>query len=417
MSPRKRETFYGWRVVGAAFVLAVFGWGLGFYGPPVYLHAVREARGFSLPVASAAVTTHFLFGAIMVANLPTLYRRFGVGAITKLAALSLAVGVAGWAMAVEPWQLFAATLFSGAGWVAMSAAAVNAILSPWFVRKRPAALATAYNGASIGGVIFSPLWVAAISLLGFPLAAALIGVAMVIVVFVLAHVYFSKSPDAMGLAPDGDEPGGPPASVTSAKARPLPGALLIAGLPFHHARRRDGAWAVRAGRIVRAPLLPAGPGAWSPGRGAGDGRRDNAAIAGRTSVGWLMPAHADRRIVASLSYAVQIAGSLVLIAAAGDNVPLLILGVLLFGSGIGNATSLPPLIAQVEFVTEDVARVVPLVVAISQGSFAFAPLMFGLIREFAPQFGAVSASAAPALFLVAALIQALAIAAFLIGRR
>ena len=40
--------FYGWRIVGAAFVLAFFGWGLGFYGPPVYLHAVREARGFSL---------------------------------------------------------------------------------------------------------------------------------------------------------------------------------------------------------------------------------------------------------------------------------------------------------------------------------------------------------------------------------
>jgi hypothetical protein len=24
-------TFYGWRVVGAAFILATFGWGLGFY--------------------------------------------------------------------------------------------------------------------------------------------------------------------------------------------------------------------------------------------------------------------------------------------------------------------------------------------------------------------------------------------------
>ena len=382
MSPRKRETFYGWRVVGAAFVLAVFGWGLGFYGPPVYLHAVREARGFSLPIASAAVTTHFLFGAIMVANLPRLYRRFGVGAITKLAALSLAVGVAGWAMAVEPWQLFAATLFSGAGWVAMSAAAVNAILSPWFVRKRPAALATAYNGASIGGVIFSPLWVAAISLLGFPLAAALIGVAMVIVVFVLAHVYFSKSPDAMGLAPDGDEPGGPPASVTSAKARPLPGALLVRDFRFITlaAGMTLGLFA-QVGLFAHlfSLLVPA---LGAQGAGLAMGGATMAAIAGRTSVGWLMPANADRRIVASLSYAVQIVGSLVLIAAAGDNVPLLILGVILFGSGIGNATSLPPLIAQVEFVKEDVARVVPLIVAISQGSFAFAPLVFGLIREF-----------------------------------
>src|SRR5207249_3224913 len=66
--------FYGWRVVGGAFVLAVFGWGVGFYGPPVYLHAVREARFWSVPLVSAAVTLHFLIGAIVVANLPGLYR-------------------------------------------------------------------------------------------------------------------------------------------------------------------------------------------------------------------------------------------------------------------------------------------------------------------------------------------------------
>ena len=46
---RERRDFYGWRIVAAAFVLAVFGWGLGFYGPPVYLEAVRQARGW--PVA------------------------------------------------------------------------------------------------------------------------------------------------------------------------------------------------------------------------------------------------------------------------------------------------------------------------------------------------------------------------------
>jgi len=138
--------FYGWRVVAAAFVLAVFGWGLGFYGPPVYLHAVRETRGWSLTLVSTAVTVHFLFGALVVANLPRLYRRFGVPTVTKAGAISLAFGIFGWAVAHEPWQLFAATLLSGTGWVTMGAAAVNAIVSPWFVRTRPAALSSAYNG-------------------------------------------------------------------------------------------------------------------------------------------------------------------------------------------------------------------------------------------------------------------------------
>src|SRR6202171_3575636 len=114
-------SFLGWRVVAGTFVLAVFGWGVGFYGPPVYLHAVQDARGWPLGLVSTAVTVHFLFGAVVVANLPALYRQFGVPAITKAGALSLAVGVCGWATAAAPWQLFAATLLSGAGWVAMSA--------------------------------------------------------------------------------------------------------------------------------------------------------------------------------------------------------------------------------------------------------------------------------------------------------
>jgi hypothetical protein len=96
---------------------------------------------------------------------------------------------------------------------------------------------------------------------------------------------------------------------------------------------------------------------------------------------------------------------------------LLIIGVLLFGAGIGNATSLPPLIAQVEFVRDDVPRAVALIVAIGQGTYAFAPAAFGLIRELAPHATQSAPGAAPVLFAVAALIQGLAICMFLAGRR
>jgi hypothetical protein len=87
--------FYGWRVVGGAFVLAFLGWGLGFYGPPVYLQAVREARGFSLTIVSSAVTVHFLAGAVLAANIPALYRRFGLPLVTSFTAVALSAGVFG----------------------------------------------------------------------------------------------------------------------------------------------------------------------------------------------------------------------------------------------------------------------------------------------------------------------------------
>jgi hypothetical protein len=64
----KLPIFFGWRVVWAAFVVAVFGWGVSFYGPPVFLEAIRESAGWSVSLVSGAVTSHFLLGAFIVAN-------------------------------------------------------------------------------------------------------------------------------------------------------------------------------------------------------------------------------------------------------------------------------------------------------------------------------------------------------------
>jgi MFS family permease len=404
------STFYGWRVVGAAFVLAVFGWGLGFYGPPIYLHAIEEARGWPLALVSSAVTLHFLVGAVFTANLPQLYARFGVPGITKAGAVSLAAGVTGWAVAQEPWQLLAATLLSGAGWIAMSAAAINAIIAPWFLRARPAALSMAYNGASIGGVVFSPLWVAAIAFFGFPAAAVVVGMVTAVTVWVLADLVFARTPQKMGLTPDGDALGTGAAPVTSPAAKPLPGRQL-----WHDIRFVTLAAGMALGLFAQIGLLAhlfslLVPALGAQAAGLAMGGATAAAIAGRSLVGWLMPVGADRRRIAVASYIVQIVGGIAFFLANGSSVPLLLLGVILFGAGIGNATSLPPLIAQVEFVKEDVPRAVALIIAIAQATYAFAPAAFGLIRDFAP---AHEPGAAPWVFATAALIQAMAIAAFL----
>jgi len=416
MASGMKTTFYGWHVVAAVFVLATFGWGLGFYGPPVYLHAVHELRGWSLNVVSTAVTVHFLFGAIVIANLPRLYRRLGLARVTKTGSLALAIGVTGWALAKEPWQLFVATLLSGGGWVTMGAAAVNAIVAPWFVRKRPAALAAAYNGSSIGGVVFSPLWVAAIGLLGFPRAAIAIGLVVVVTIWILADLYYSKTPESLGQHPDGDAPQAVATALSMPPAKPLPNTQV-----WKDWRLVTLAAGMALGLFAQIGLLAhlfslLVPAIVAQLAGFSAGGPTAAALLGRTLGGWRMPARADRRLFGCANYVVQILGSLAFLFAAGDNIPLLLLGVVLFGAGIGNTTSLPPMIAQAEFSKEDVSRVVPLIVAIGQGTYAFAPALFGFIREFTPRWGSASAGAAPWLFLAAALIQTLAVMAFFIGR-
>jgi MFS family permease len=408
-------TFYGWRVVNGASVLAAFGWGVGFYGPPVFLSAVRETTGWPLTVISAAVTVHFLAGALTGANLPWLYRRLGAARVTKAAALGLAAGALGWAVAAAPWQLFVAAVVGGFGWGGMSASALNAIVAPWFVRTRPAALAMAYNGASVGGIIFSPLWVLAIGGLGFPLAAAAIGLVVIVVMWVLADRLLFRSPEAMQLVPDGGGPGALPRPSTSMAARPLPGSLL-----WRDWRFRTLAAGMTLGLFAQVGLMAHLFSLLTPVLGARQagiamGLVTVMAITGRTVLGWTMPVTADRRLIACASYAAQLAGSVVLIAAAGASAPLLLLGVVLFGVGFGNATSLPPLIAQVELAKDDVQRAVALIVGISQGAYAFAPVLFGLLRatDLSTGGGDIGTYA----YALAALAQALAIAAFLAGRR
>src|SRR5262249_22862731 len=276
----------------------------------------------------------------------------------------------------------------GGGWVTMGAAAVNAIVAPWFVRKRPAALASAYNGSSIGGVVFSPLWVAAIGLLGFPPAAVGIRGVSVETISILDDLYYCKTPESMGLRPDGDAPQAAAGSVQVPSAEPLPNTRL-----WKDWRLVTLAAGMALGLFAQIGLLAHLFSLLVPALGAqlagiATGAATAAAILGRTLFGWLMPAGADRRLFACASYLVQIAGSVALLFASGDGVPLLLLGVVLFGFGIGNATSLPPLIAQAEFAKDE--RVVPMIVAISQGTYAFAPATFGLIRKLAPQTGSRS---------------------------
>ena len=396
--------FYGWRVVTAAFVVAVFGWGVGFYGPPVYLEAVRQARGWPIALISGAVTLHFLAGVGVIANLPALHRRLGLPAVTFTGAVVLALGVLGWAFAQAPWQLYAAALLSGAGWPALGAAAVNAIVAPWFVAKRPAALSMAYNGASIGGVIFSPLWVALIGQVGFPTAALAVGAGMIVTLGALAVLVLGRSPESMGQVPDGAAEG--TASPVAESGTALPAIHLSRDRAFLTLSLGMAlALFAQIGLIAQLVSLLV-PALGTQGAGLAAGLSTAAAIVGRLLVGWCMPLGADRRRVAALSLLVQAAGCGALLLAEGTSAPLLLLGVVLIGLGIGNATSLPPLIAQVEFARADAPRVVALIVATSQGAYAFAPAVFGLLRQLGSD---------QVIFLVAAVIQIAALGAYLLG--
>ena len=398
--------FYsGWYAVAAAFILAIFGWGLGFYGPPVYLQAVLDRTDLSVAAVSGAVTFHFVIGAAMVLCLPALYRKLSLSAVTCLGCVLLAAGLFGWARADSVPSLYLAAVGTGLGWVTMGAAALNAIVSPWFEARRPLALSLAYNGSSLGGVIFSPLWALLIAATGFADAVSAVIAVLILTVFALSLTVLTRRPAPRleaGPKPDPAEGRGS-ADRTDGQHRSF--VTLALGMSL-------GLFA-QVGLIAHLfSLLQARIGDEQAGWALS--LATACAVAGRSLCGWLMPPDADRRRLAAGSYAVQIVGCLCLAAGIAGAVPLLWAGIVLFGFGIGNATSLPPLIAQAEFPRHAVTAIVARTVASAQFSFAFAPAAFGALRQFwdGPDNGS-----AVAILILAAAVKLMAGTVFLLGRR
>ena len=359
----------------AAFLVAAFSWGVGFYGPSVYLRILHVSHGWSIATISAAITTHFLFSAILVTYLPEAHRRFGIARVTLAGVIFSALGVLGWASVQQPGQLFLAALVSGAGWAATSGAAINAMVAPWFDRERPKALSLAFNGASIGGGVFTPLWVALVAQFGFPLAAATIGAAMVAVLWPVTTQFLRPRPSDRAPAPPGRAQSD---RHDDAAAAPASRASLI----------RDRCFVTLSGAFALGLFAQIGlfahlvtrltPELGSDGAAWAISLTTASAVAGRIILGWAI-GERDRRIAASVNFALQACGTILL--TLGGGALTLLFGCVLFGLGVGNLISLPPLIAQKEFAAADVGRVVALITAINQTVFAFAPAVLGALRD------------------------------------
>jgi len=115
----------------------------------------------------------------------------------------------------------------------------------------------------------------------------------------------------------------------------------------------------------------------------------------------------SRRLVASVTLAIQVAG--VLLLARASSPAAVYAGCALFGLGVGNLTTLPGLILAVEWPRERFSALVGLAVGINQLTFAFGPVLVGVLRDRAGGAGmALTACAA---------LQAIAAVTILLGPR
>jgi len=375
--------FYGWNVLAATFVMALFSFGLGFYGLTVYIATLQTLHGWSASAVSAPVTVYYVAGALLTTVIGDLYQRFGPRVVVAGGSVAMAGGLAALGVVTQPWQLYPVFLVMSVGWGAMSGAAINIILAPWWERRRGFVVSIAFNGATFGGVIIAPALIPLIGRLGFTRALATGGLVLLVVLLAIAGGVMRRGPEALGLGPDGDPGPRPRVGPSASRARYRRGDAL----------RTWRFWSVSApfalGLAAQVGVLTHLVAIVMPTLGGGGAARavsvtTAAGVIGRLGTGVVVD-RLNRRLVSSVTLAVQI-GGLALLAWA-PSAGAVYAGCALFGLGVGNLTTLPGLILAVEWPRERFSSLVGLVVGINQFTFAFGPSLVGVVRDWAGAYG------------------------------
>jgi len=379
--------FHGWNVVGATFVMALLSFGLGFYGLSVYVATLQRLHGWSASVVSAPVTVYYVAGALLTAVMADLYARFGPRAMVATGGVAMAAGLLLLGRVATPWQLYPAFLVMSIGWGAMSGAAINIILAPWFERRRGLVVSLAFNGATLGGVFVTPALLPLIDAQGFRRALATAALAQLAVLALAARV-MGRGPAEVGLGPDGDP------ALPSHRAAPAG-----EGAQWRRAALRTWRfWSVSApfalGLAAQVGVLTHLVALVAPVLGTSAAGRavsvaTAAAVLGRLGTGFVVD-RLSRRGVASATLCIQMAG-LALLAWA-PSATVVFTGCGLFGLGVGNLTTLPGLVLAVEWPRERFSSLVGLVVGINQFTFAFGPSLVGVVRDAAGGYPAALAA-------------------------
>ena len=363
----------GWRVVAVCFLVATFGWGLGFYGQSVYLAELHRLHGWPTSLISSATTFFYLFGALLVAFISEAIRGLGprncmIAGVCVMAGATALLG-----QITSPWQLYAVSALLAMGWAGTSLGMITNTLGLWFDTKRGMAISLALNGASCGGVVGVPLLVAAIGHFGF--SGAVVTAAMVMVALLVPVIFFF-----VGHPPDRERPGAGPSGAAAANG---PSPLQIRSMAF-----RDVAFLTLT--IAFALVLFAQVGFivhlisfLDPVIG-----RERAAVAvalltAMAVVGRLLFStvidRLNQRLASALSFASQALALAILINS--HNEILLIAACGLFGFSVGNLITLPALIIQREFAPKSFGVLVSLLTAVTQVTYAFGPGVIGFLRD------------------------------------
>jgi MFS family permease len=205
-SPIRLPFFYGWVLVGVAFVTMAVGvnarTAFSLLFPPIL-----GEFGWDRGVTAGAFSFGFLVSAVITPSIGRIMDRRGPLLVIEAGVVAMGAGLLLATLARQPWQLYLTLgALCGGGVNCLAYTGQSLYLPHWFERRRGLALSIAFSGVGIGSITILPWLQGRIESGGWREACWMLGI-LVLALLGPLNLLLRHKPEDMGLEPDGGPAG------------------------------------------------------------------------------------------------------------------------------------------------------------------------------------------------------------------
>ena len=198
--------FYGWRMVAVGCAIRMLGGGFHLYGFTIFFLPITQELGLSRAATSLVFSLARAEGAVEGPLAGYLIDRYGPRPMMIIGVVLSGVGY----MLLGTIHTYAGFLIVYLGVISLSFSAgfmhsPMALANSWFIRRRALAMTLVSSAIGVGGTIITPVLAFAVYTFGWRTGAVIAGIALITVGVPIA-MYAKRSPESLGLTPDGLPP-------------------------------------------------------------------------------------------------------------------------------------------------------------------------------------------------------------------
>jgi MFS family permease len=380
---RNPKVFFGWWIVGASFIIAMYLGGVVFYGFTAIFEPIAAEFGWSHSQISLAVSLRGMETGLFAPLAGNWADRWGPRRLVFGGILGTALGLIMLSYTNSLAMFYGSYVIIAAGMSATTITVLTTAIANWFRRRMSLAVGIAVSGFGAGGLLV-PLMVKLINDHGWRISLILMAAGIIFLILPLS-VLFRHKPEQYGYTTDGFikasvEPG-PPEILPHVQIPQITRKKALKSRVFWHLTLAFTFYYMTISAVF-AHVMP-----YLSSVGIARGFSGMVAtilplisIGGRLGFGWLGD-KTSKQYIASVTFLMSAVGLLCFSYTTSNNTGLLIPFMLLFGLGYGGSTVLRSSMAREIYGRRSFGSVFGFLVGINMIGGIAGPVLAGAVYD------------------------------------